>query len=241
MTVETAKVVRDAIAAGRLEVGEKLPTERALAQMLGVSRATVRDAVKVLKGMGLVTVRHGSGIYVAAPEDPVQATKRVADALLLQKGPISDLFEIREVLETEAVAWATRRANRQEMDNIDSVYTEYKHHADTGKLSSEEANRYDSELHRLIAIASRNLVLVQIMDHLRILLNDSRNTSISVPGRLQKSVEEMGRIVAALEQGAVEDARSEMLAHLGNGKKALAAYVRSQSRAQNLHSNLDNA
>jgi len=207
--------------------------------MLQVSRTTVRDALKVLKGKGLITVSHGRGVFIAEPENQTQATKRVADVLLLQKAPVSDLFEMREVLETEAVAWAVKRANRQEIDEIVSVYTEYKSRLDNGKLSGVEANQYDSELHRLIAVASRNSVLLQTMSNLRILLDNSRKISISIPSRRFESVEEMGRIVNAIENGAVKNARSEMLSHLRNGKKAHALAMSKESAHSQSRQHID--
>ena len=212
----------EAISTGKISAGEKLPSERDFAKMLEVSRPTIRAAMKILTGMGLITIRHGSGIYVAVADDPERTTRQVATSLLLQKRPLWDLFEIRETLETEAAGWAARRATPREIDEIRRLYAEYEDREKLDRLDGEKANRYDGKLHWLIAVAARNEVLVHIMNHLEILLRDSRNISISAPGRISQSVREMGRIVRALEESDMKAARREMLTHLRNGRKALS-------------------
>lgn len=214
--------IREAIASGKVTPGDKLPPERSIAKMMGVSRSTVRTALKMLDGMGLINIRHGSGVYVAGPDDSDKTSQRIAASLLLAKKSLWDLFEIRELLETEAAAWAARRATPQEIDEMHIVFSEYEalHRAD--ELKGGMANEFDSKLHRLIAMAARNEVLLHVMDNLSMLMRDSRKVSIALPERTSDAVEEMGRIVKAIENGDAETAKKEMQLHLRNGRKAFA-------------------
>src|SRR5215211_1137494 len=108
---QVVKQVGDAIQRGALPRGQKLPTERELADSFGVSRGVVREAVKVLTTMGLVESRQGSGTYVRT--DPLPA---VTHALTLSVEPeehaIGRLFEFRQALE----ALAARRAAERRSD-----------------------------------------------------------------------------------------------------------------------------
>lgn len=214
--------IREAIASGKISTGDKLPPERGIAEMMGVSRSTVRTALKMLDGMGLIDIRHGSGVYVAGPDDSDKTSRQIAASLLLQKKPLWDLFEIRELLETEAAAWAARRATPQEIDEMHQVYAEYKAVHNAGNLTGELANHYDGKLHRLIATAARNEVLLHVMDNLSVLMQDSRQVSIALPERTLDAMLEMGQIVSAIENGDVKTARKEMQGHLTRGRKAFA-------------------
>jgi GntR family transcriptional repressor for pyruvate dehydrogenase complex len=222
ISLAIASSIREAIASGKITTGEKLPPERDIAKMMGVSRSTVRTALKMLDGMGLIDIRHGSGIYVAGPDDSEKTSQRIAASLLLQKKPLWDLFEIRELLETQAAAWAARRATPQELDEMHHVYSDFEALLRTGELTGGQANEYDGKLHRLIAVAARNEVLLHVMDNLSVLMRDSRKVSIALPERTADAVLEMGRIVAAIESGDDKSASKEMQNHLRNGRKAFA-------------------
>ena len=217
-----AESIRNAIATGQLCAGDKLPPERDIARMMGVSRSAIRDALQTLGGMGLINVRHGSGVYVADSDDLNTTTRQVAASLLLQKKPLWDLFEIRELLETEAAAWAARRASPGEVEQLRQVFAEYAANSDDDNFDAEAANQYDRKLHRLIAVAARNEVLLHIMDNLEVLMCDSRKISIALPNRLPDTMFEMERIVDAIVNGDIKAARQEMKAHLKNGRKAFA-------------------
>jgi DNA-binding FadR family transcriptional regulator len=106
--------IQDGILRGEFGHGQKLPTERELGQAFGVSRATVRDAMRVLGTMGLIEARQGSGIYVR--HDPVPVVSR---ALTLSVTPdeqsVDHLFTFREGLETQAVRLATERHSADQL------------------------------------------------------------------------------------------------------------------------------
>ncbi|MGH2557596.1 MAG: FadR/GntR family transcriptional regulator, partial [Thermomicrobiales bacterium] len=95
---QVVEQIHDEIRSGALTAGQRLPTERELAESFGVSRGVVREALKVLASMGLVEARQGSGNYISA--NPVPSISR---ALILSATPdeqsMQALFEVREPME----------------------------------------------------------------------------------------------------------------------------------------------
>jgi len=153
-------------------------------------------------------------------EQPEVTSRRLVGSLVLRGDAIDDLFEVRLVLETRAAAWAAVRATDAQLWALAVRYDELRSRSTQGILTVEEANRLDSELHRRIAEATGNRVLVRIMEHLRGLLDESRDRTAMVPGRIARNVEEMGRIVEAVRSRDPQEAELEMYAHLKRGEMA---------------------
>jgi GntR family transcriptional repressor for pyruvate dehydrogenase complex len=220
VSVEAAQAVTSAIAAGRLRPGDKLPPERELSAILGISRASLRDALKMLSGMGVVQIRRSDGVFVSGHEEQSAAARRKDNALLLQRGSTAELFELREVLETQAAGWAAVRASAGDLEQMQELHAELQSKAQQGLLTSIEARRFDSKLHRLIARSTGNSVLLQVMDNLRGLLDESRDHTTVVPGRMTMSIEEIGRVIDAIRQRNPARAQQEMFTHLKMGEQA---------------------
>jgi DNA-binding FadR family transcriptional regulator len=107
-----ANIMREQIAAGNWKVGERIPTEPRLADMLQVSRGTVREAVKILAFSGLLEVRQGAGTYLRAVCDPDDTLRR------LKRASLHDHFEVRCLLEVEAARLAARRRTEEDVARL---------------------------------------------------------------------------------------------------------------------------
>lgn len=92
--------------------GDRLPTERDLAREFGVSRTVVRDTVKTLAGRGILRVKHGVGIFVSVHSSANW------DKESLQGAALTDLFEIRKVLESEGAVWAAQRGKPHHVERM---------------------------------------------------------------------------------------------------------------------------
>lgn len=220
VSVEAAQAVTSAIAAGRVRPGDKLPPERELSAILGISRASLRDALKMLSGMGVVQIRRSDGVFVSGLRETPASSRKKDNALLLQRGSTAELFELREVLETQAAGWAAVRASAEDLNEMQELQAEMESKAQQGSLSSLEARRFDSKLHRLIARSTGNSVLLQVMDNLRGLLDESRDLTTDVPGRMTMSIDEIGRVVDAIQQRDPVRAQQAMFTHLKMGEQA---------------------
>ncbi len=149
------EAIRTEIAAGRFAVGERLPNEATLSATLGVSRGTVREAVRVLAAQGLLEVRQGSGTYVLSRTDSRAALDAARHASL------RDRFEARCALDVEAARLAARRATPATIRDLRALL------AQRGR--SDEGDRQafverDLAFHKAVIAASGNLALVELFD-----------------------------------------------------------------------------
>ncbi|GAW93913.1 FadR/GntR family transcriptional regulator [Calderihabitans maritimus] len=213
--------IKSAISVGDLKPGDKLPSERELAEIFGVSRTSIREALKSLVAMGLIKIRHGDGIYVCESRGEEQL-KNIGAYLMSHQGTLKDLFEIRRVLETEAAAWAAERGapeKVQELVNLINTVKEGIAKRSGGYLLF--LGEHDTKFHLCLAEASENQVLLRVMNNLLDLLAESRARAWSIPGRPLRSVEEHAKIVEAIVSGDVEGAREAMRQHLENVEKEI--------------------
>lgn len=206
--------ITDALVRGELKPGERLPTERDLAVQFGVSRTVIRDAVKTLAGRGILHVRHGAGIFIAATEE---GSGGLSGLLPLEGSGLKDLFGVRRVLEVEGAGWAAEERTEHHVERLRSILENASQHTNEPEVLSER----DAQFHVAIAEASRNLVLVRVMLTLLDLLAKARLETLSITGRPELSLEQHGRIVEAIESGEAAAAREAMQRHLDSVEAAV--------------------
>ncbi len=162
---EITGAIRDAILRGEHQPGDQLESERKLAERLGVSRGSVREALKQLDQLGLVDIRHGGGARVLPLEDA--SLDVVRHLLQLEGGPgvelVSQLLEVHELLMTAAVSLAVRNATAEELARAAELLDGL---MDPG-LGAVDYGAALDELTHLISKASRNLVLQLVRNGLR--------------------------------------------------------------------------
>lgn len=225
VSLEVVKAIREVIEDGSASFGTRLPSERNLAVMLGVSRTSLRDALKVLAGMGLVDVRRGSGVYVGPASrsllDVTEGGRRRRSTGKQSSGTVAELFELRTILETAAARWAAERASQGEIKAIAQRLAQFSRWATETELSAVDADRYDSTVHEMIARASRNRTLVRTLSGLRKTLTASgQREEILKPERIAKNLVELGEVVEALKARDPQRAAAAMRLHVTHGAMA---------------------
>lgn len=221
--------ISDHLVRGELKPGDKLPSERELAEQFGVSRTVVRDAVKTLAGRGILRVRHGAGIFVAPERDDlVGHWRELSELLPLQGTGLRDLFELRMTLETRGAEWAAQRRSDHHLERFRSILDDADWHTDDPKIISER----NAQFHVAIAEASQNLVLVRVMLTLLDLLASSRRYTLGMPGRTDLTTKQHRKIVAAIEARDPEAARKAIAEHLNS----LEGAIFSAESSENKHS-----
>ena len=150
------------IADGRLQPGQKLPSERELGAKLGVSRPTLREAIRALTMMGILDSRQGDGTYVR--EFDAGSYLRPARVLLASRGGLDWLFEVREILEGAAAALAAERVTDPEREEV-AVWLAA---GPVGEVDPDEVDLdllrvRDVQLHSLIVSATHNPLLSAIV------------------------------------------------------------------------------
>jgi GntR family transcriptional regulator, transcriptional repressor for pyruvate dehydrogenase complex len=193
----------------KLKPGDKLPSERELAEMLQVSRSSIRDAIRGLELMGLVEPRQGAGTIVR--ELSAEAlVNPFASVLKHRQEMVSELLDFRKMLEPPLAARAATRASSDEISEMEEILQRQE-----GKLSrGEPAVAEDAEFHYSIALASGNSVVLKVLDILMDLLRDTRERSLQLKGRPQKSLAGHRRILAAIKRHDAEAAKSAMRRHI---------------------------
>lgn len=202
----------------RLRAGDRLPGERDLASLLGVSRPSVREAMRVMQAEGRVVVRHGAGIFVAEPE-----TQQRLRASLLGVPDLNQLFDMREVLEVPAAQWAASRG-LPELAAVREAFDALQAHVDSGEVDWDELQRLDVTFHTRIVQASGNPLLEQTQSVIYDLVLDVMRTTLRAPGRLEQSRLDHTAILTALEAGDAEAAGEAALAHIKGARIAAIAH-----------------
>jgi GntR family transcriptional repressor for pyruvate dehydrogenase complex len=154
------------LAAGKLRLGDRLPGERALAGQLGVSRPSVREAIRVLEAMGVVRTAVGSGpeagaVIVADPASPLTATLRLH--LATSHLPMGDIVQTRVLLESWAVREAAGRAEPAQLAAAGRLLDAM----DDPELPRERFHLLDAEFHVALAALAGNVLVSTIMASLR--------------------------------------------------------------------------
>ena len=191
-----------------LKPGDLLPPERQLVQMLGVSRGSVRDAIRSLELMGLLEPRQGIGTVVRSPR--ATPANPLAQALLEKRKMVAELIDVRKMIEPPLAGRAALHATRDEIFEMQDILARQEAKVRCGELGIEE----DSEFHYTIALASDNGVVLKVVDVLMDLLRETRERSLQVEGRQEKSLAGHHRILSALKQGDAAAAEAAMRRHL---------------------------
>jgi GntR family transcriptional regulator, transcriptional repressor for pyruvate dehydrogenase complex len=193
----------------KLKPGDKLPSERELAEMLQVSRSSIRDAIRGLELIGLVEPRQGAGTIVRE----ISADALVnpfANALKRKQAMVGELLDFRKMLEPPLAARAATHASSDEVSEMEDILQRQSEKLSRGETTIAE----DAEFHYSIALASGNSVVLKVLDILMDLLRDTRERSMQVEGRPEKSLAGHRRILAAIKRQDAESAKAAMRRHI---------------------------
>jgi GntR family transcriptional regulator, transcriptional repressor for pyruvate dehydrogenase complex len=219
---QVVEQIQERIRSGALAPGQRLPTERELSESFGVSRAVVREALKVLTAMGLVESRQGSGTFVAAR--PVPSLTR---ALILSATPEEEsllaLFEVREPLETLAARLAAERRTPEQAERIVAAAEESRRAAVLNDLTL--FGEGDDGVHLGILAATGNPYLESIVGAVREMLSQGLRLAVGLAGAMAVAAEQHARIAAAIVGGDGDAAAALMGEHIRYTADALRELV----------------
>lgn len=205
----------------KLRPGDKLPSERELAEKLGVSRSSIRDAIRSLELMGMVEPRQGAGTIVCEVSSD-SLMNPLANALKHKRELIHELLDFRKMLEPSLAARAATHASPEGIAEMEEILRRQELKLCAGESTIAE----DSEFHYAIALASGNSLVLKVLDTLMDLLRDSRERSLQVDGRQKKSLAGHRRILAAIQRRSSEAAKKAMLRHIDDVEKIVLEKVK---------------
>lgn len=200
------------VAGGEFKVGDRLPSERALAERFNVSRTLVREAIIVLEIQGAVEVRGGSGIYISAP---VAGAVPAVSAYTLSPGPGPfELLRARSLIEAEIASVAAENRKDSDIDRIYAALAAMREHMQD-KAANEAADRL---FHLRIAESTGNSVLLQMVtglwDHTKAPIWSQMEAHFHTPELRRASQDDHQRVFNALLERNPAEARAAMRAHI---------------------------
>ena len=211
--------VRELIETEQLRPGERLPAERELAEMLGVSRVPIRESMRTLAAQGLIEIRRGQGMFVVARD--VEATvDQLASVLLNQRARFEELFAVRRLLEPAAARWAATRRDPGDVEQLERILAEMEAAGGLDPPDFDAVAERDTQLHVQVAAAADNRVLVRIMQAIQDLHRDQLETSQRYAGRLSQTLKDHRRIVDAIVARNPDAAHEAMSEHLAKAETA---------------------
>ncbi|WP_426012214.1 FadR/GntR family transcriptional regulator [Caulobacter sp. DWR2-3-1b2] len=203
-----ADTIAEAIESGRYKLGDRLPTERELAEQFGVSRPTLREAMIALEMLGMIEARHGLGIYVTGSVRPATPTSSELDTEI----GAFELIEARRLFEGEAAALAATAIDDAQIAELEALM---------GRMAREEeiqGEDADREFHMVIARASGNGAIIATIENLWLWRDRSplaRNILTRARGMgLEPRIVEHRRVFEALKARDPAAARQAMRDHL---------------------------
>lgn len=204
--------LRELIFRGEFKAGEKILTERELAEAFGVSRTSVRDAINKLVVMGLLDQKQGQGTFVRSPESKEKSL--LATMVESQGASITDLLEVRMGLECNAAAMAASRAVEKDFQFMEKSIEEMQKEVKSGRLGTEA----DASFHMAIAYATNNPLQVFIMKNFYDFLFTGIKVNLEglykIPSNIDTILEQHTLIYQAIRKGNPEAAQRAMARHI---------------------------
>jgi GntR family transcriptional regulator, transcriptional repressor for pyruvate dehydrogenase complex len=213
---EVARRLLDYLLSGAVPPGGRIPSERQLAESLGVNRPAVREAIRALGFLGLLEVRQGSGTYFRGPDQEL-LLRLFEWTLLFGDGKARDLLETRADLETVASGRAAERRSEDDVATLGGLLERMR--------VSDQAGFSDADLafHARIAAMAGNVVLEELLASIRAVIRGWVERNIAAAGTTSIAYRDHVPIYRAIAAGDPEAARTAMAAHMRAAIRRLLA------------------
>ena len=210
------------ISSGEFPPGSQLPGENELSARFGVSRSTLREAIRSLSAAGVLTVRRGKGTFVSENFKP--GMPDVAE-FNLRKSRVSDLFEARLIFEPDTAALACRRASDEEIEEILALGKQ----VEEAIMSGRDRTELDQRFHKAIVSAAHNAFLVQLLP----IINSSVSETIALRSEADTIAADTLRDHAMLMEFFADrnatGVKNAMVIHIVHAMKTLGLNVETDS------------
>ncbi|MCL1926025.1 MAG: FadR family transcriptional regulator [Syntrophorhabdaceae bacterium] len=209
----------------KVSPGQRLPSERELALMFGVSRISIREALAILETKGLVERKVGGGTFSTGTAN--FAVTSLMQEVAKKQGVTKEPMEVRRVIEPKLAGLAAKNIS-------DKLLLKLKTNLDRQKqklMKGQDITDLDREFHFTIAKATKNSIFTGLLEALRYALEDTRAKSLNAPEGVKVSYLGHEAIYAALESRNPDKAEKAMADHIIQVEKLILDYLAEQERA----------
>lgn len=212
---EVSTQIKEMIRQGQLQPGDRLPPERELAEILGVSRTTIREALRSLSAIGMISIRQGEGSFVEHFKlEGILEPLSVLFHLEGDESGIRSFSEVREILEVEMAALAAKRADAEDIRAIEDCVAAMVEEVRNGGVGDIA----DANFHLALAKASKNPLILRLMETITDLMKHTYQASRKQLFLDQETLEEIynshSEVAEAIRMKKPQVARQRMKDHL---------------------------
>lgn len=209
-----------AIRRGDYAPGDRLPSERELGELFGVSRVSVREAISALEAVGLVDVQQGRGSFVAGPRADTYADSfgRWVEA---HRTEVMELLDVRGALDELAAGFAAANASAADIETIRRTQDAFAAAIDDPGIDIDRLEQLDIAFHESVAAAGKNSLLADLLHDLNHHLSTSRRAVLALGARRPKAAAEHLRILEAIETHRPDLARARARHHIRAARRVL--------------------
>ena len=219
LSERVSEVLKTLIQEEGFKPGDKFYSEHQLIERLKVSRSSIREAIRILEATGWVTVQHGKGIFIA--KQPLHGFEAFKEWLKNNRQDILEHFEVRLLIDPKAAFYAALRGTEQDFSLLKSLCEEYRAKASTATV--EQMIKLDEQFHATIAKATKNRTLSVLMKTMTTVLFEGWISSLHIPGRIQRTIEEHQNVVKAILERDPQGAEQAMREHLTKALRDIQA------------------
>jgi GntR family transcriptional regulator, transcriptional repressor for pyruvate dehydrogenase complex len=220
-----ARRIESLIRTGELRVGSRLPTEPKLAAMLGVSRSSLREALKGLVFLGLIKARPGYGTYIQSTLGRV-VSRHFQWMLLLQEIKYLELYELRQILEPAVAALAARRASKDDIDKMEAAIDEMRKSFDLPERYMEA----EMAFHEGFTQAAKNVATQTMLRMMYDALAEGRRRVLPLISDMEQNFARHKRILKCIVKRDAKGARKAVLDDLLYAESLLRKDLETQER-----------
>lgn len=200
---EAVQQILELVRQGSLRPGDRLPAERQLMTLLGVSRTSLREAIRTLEIRRVLRVVPGRGTFVQDEEPPDLSEGWMA--FLQGHGyEVVQLLEMHEALEVKAAMMAAERATAEDISSLRAALAAMTEAVETA--DHDALVRADAAFHRALRIAGKNDLVTRVLDDLEDSVLDARRLVMALPGKTGRVIEEHRAVLEGVERGDVQEA-----------------------------------
>lgn len=224
---EIADQIQSLISGGELKPGDKLLSERELADRLQVSRVSVREAIRSLEMLGFIEIRHGEGTFVR-DTNADDVIRPLALFLAMERGSLLDMFEVRRIFETATSALAAERATDEEVEQIGMLLEKMRDRIRQG--DSEGGEAYDAAYHYAVAEATHNNLLIKLLrtvheEWSKAVSAGSQQLLVASEKNSQKVMDQHTRVFEAIKARDPVTASKAMLEHVTFAEREIRKHL----------------